>query len=44
VPGAGTYKTRSKFDGPKYGITPKRDVLSANMIVPGPGRYNPRLN
>ena len=24
VPGPGNYKTRSKFDGPKYGITPKR--------------------
>ena len=43
TPGSGTYKTRSKFDGPKFGITPKRDPLSSNMLVPGPGRYHPQV-
>jgi hypothetical protein len=41
VPGPGNYKTRGKIGGPKYGITPKRNIASAKLIVPGPGRYNP---
>ena len=43
TPGPGNYKTRGKFDGPKYGITPKRAEMQGNTIVPGPGRYRPSV-
>lgn len=45
-PGPGTYQLRpSTGDGPKYGMTPKREDLNGKLMatIPGPGTYTPRV-
>lgn len=46
VPGPGTYNHRpSTGDGPKYGMTPKRDDITRKVLMsnPGPGTYSPEV-